>query len=461
MPVDQVDKAKKIDVASKPLKRLLCIFHDYPPCNDVSAKRAKAIYHFLPKYNWQVSVITVPLGRSLENFENVHEVVNPRPSRLLKLFERLRLARLLWFVAYRYFWEPQVSWVEPVVRKAVKLAEKQPFDAILTSSYPYSTLAIGQKLQERLSIPWMADLRDFRAIPSGEVFPSKYHHQWMKQKEEGWLKTANAISVVSQNMKRELLHHYPSIDEGKVKVIFNGFEEKIFQQKKSDHTSQRTFYTITSVGTLFYKSPEESRESFLKRFANKIRSKLQFSCQVYDPTTMSPVNMFKALQLLKSEKPDVYKKLHLRLIGLLNQRNVDLAKDLGISDNVYFSETVSHQEALQEIIDADLLYLPMKKRLDGRPSVFMATRTYEYMASGNQILLIDDPGEVYDLLESMKCCKRFDFDDIRGLANYLISYVNGLRPMIKINKKQLKKYSRHSMATEFSMALDQLILETY
>lgn len=56
--------------------------------------------------------------------------------------------------------------------------------------------------------------------------PAKYIHQWQKSFA---IKKSDGIICVSENTKKDLLRFYPKIDEGKIKVIYNGVGEE-FQQ---------------------------------------------------------------------------------------------------------------------------------------------------------------------------------------------------------------------------------------
>ena len=106
------------------------------------------------------------------------------------------------------------------------------------------------------------------------------------------------------------------------------------------------------------------------------------------------------------------------------------------------------QEAFSQAEEADVLLLPIHE------PVSVPAKLLEYLATGKPILLIGLPGcEAWKLVErtgSGWCC---DSADIPGLAQLLLSIVNGSAPLVHRNWDEIRRYERSTLTAAYAPLL--------
>ena len=128
---------------------------------------------------------------------------------------------------------------------------------VITTSPPHSTQLIGLKLKETLNIKWIADLRD----PWTDIYyyKSMLHTKWAKRKdlnyEKAVIEKSDKIVVVSDSIKQLLINKSNLIQESKIHVIPNGFDEEDFSVSS---TNKNNKFLLSYVGTITKDYPLDS-----------------------------------------------------------------------------------------------------------------------------------------------------------------------------------------------------------
>ncbi len=99
--------------------------------------------------------------------------------------------------AYRVltFPDPYVGWLKPGVRATRKLLSSGSYDALITTSYPYTAHLIAKRALAGRTTPWIADLRDAWRGNHYEI--SKIRSTLNALVERTTLKRATTITTVS------------------------------------------------------------------------------------------------------------------------------------------------------------------------------------------------------------------------------------------------------------------------
>lgn len=107
--------------------------------------------------------------------------------------------------------------------RILRLMEMHRFDALLTTSYPYSSHLAGRFVRMRTGVPWFMELRDPWA---GHVFRGRDRglSRWIDLRLERWcIEASSGVSVIAPSMADDLRARYPDRADSIV-VIPNGFE---------------------------------------------------------------------------------------------------------------------------------------------------------------------------------------------------------------------------------------------
>lgn len=180
--------------------------------------------------------------------------------------------------------DARVGWNRFALDAATKVMKRQPVQAVITSSPPHSTQLVGLKLKKKFGLKWIADLRD----PWTDIYYYQdLNHTVLAQKldatyEREVLEHADAILVVSDDIKRLFLNKSATLNPDKIHVIPNGYDEDDFVHPSQPSEQE---FIITYTGTI---TEAYSVEGFLQALCDTMtqhpfmRYKLRFVGQVSD-----------------------------------------------------------------------------------------------------------------------------------------------------------------------------------
>lgn len=362
-------------------KKVLIISYYFPPLGMGGTQRVAKFVKYLPKFNWLPVVITVKdvayyaKDPSL-NFDvkgaPVYRTGSLDPQRLLYLINKDRgtagdrpqrsqswIKKLINFFLIP---DNKILWLPFAFFCALKVLTKEKLNCILTTSPPHSVHFVGYCLKILAGKPWVADFRDGWTGGNFQYEPTVIH-KWINKFLQGRVvKKADQIITVSDGL-RERLRNGINLKEKKFCVITNGFDEEDLPKDFPEVKNEK--FTMTYCGTV---------------------------------SDIAPLKDFFAglLQLIKNY-PHLKNEVQVRIVGKWIdgdfeqiQRNRDFKALLQIKNYL------PHRQALQEIMEADLLLLPIAHwaGLD-----FIPGKTFEYLASGKPVLVIGPEVEGVKILQ--------------------------------------------------------------
>ena len=259
--------------------------------------------------------------------------------------------------------DARVGWNKYAFQKAAELLQNETFDLVITTGPPQSTHLVGLKLKQKFNIKWIADFRD----PWTEVYYNNLFQRTKKNDEKdknmelSVLQHADHILTIGPSMKELLENKIPS-QKSKVHFIYNGFDEELFEGK-----SKRKYpeFTIAHIG-LWSKN------------------------QAYK-------EVIEALNTITNHQPEL--KLRFVIAGTVDESIKEALKAI---PNVHLDDKgrVSHQEAIQEMLNADILLNCLA--LVDNAKIMISGKLMEYIASNNPIIVIGDrDGDAANLLKEV------------------------------------------------------------
>lgn len=216
---------------------ILLLAYIYPPENLVGALRMHRFARYLPEHGYRVRVLA----------SGEFPGAAPEPPAL-----RTPRYNLVWEQAIRKFLMPGeegFSWSPSVCREVGKLGEN--YTAIISTAPPIGGHLTAYRLQRKLGIPWLADLRD--PLVGSPV----RRDGWMPQIDP-WLEKrivarAAAVTVVTDVMQQDLRARYPDYAE-RVHLLWNGFDPQDIHSPPLQAEGQRRI--LLHLGSLYgYRNP--------------------------------------------------------------------------------------------------------------------------------------------------------------------------------------------------------------
>ena len=371
------------------MKRLLLISYSYPPMQSAGAYRTASFTKHLPRFGYQVSVLTVEINQftwngALDNSipisDNVVRTKGIHIGEVLKSQSRSRLrgygqtrakfqakSFLNLKNTFVFFYDniltfPDSTWFWYLLsrEKAYNFVKQFKPDILLSSALPISSHFLARSIQKRFNIPWVADYRDLWS--QGHVSNRKPAFKSIENSiEQRLLRKANALTTVSAPLSEKLRQQFKK----PVHVITNGFDPDDL----------------------------ENIAVSLPQGWKSVKINAVYTGMIY-PHGQNPGPLFEAILLLTKDSRIKKGDFLLRLFG----PNVGFVKTLFSSklldDFVSVGSNLVRKQALNYQKNADLLVI--FDWSDPKEKGIYTTKFFEYIGAGKPILSIGPKGSVID-----------------------------------------------------------------
>ena len=389
------------------MQKVLIVTYYWPPGSGAGVQRWLKFSKYLTKLGWEAFLLTVDpdfavysaIDHSLNNEVPANlTVYKTRARDYFRLYKKDKskipsagfaideekgfVSHITRFIRGNFFIpDPRRGWNRFAFKKACEIIETRKIDHVITTSPPHSTQLIGLKLKKKYpGIQWIADLRD----PWTDIYYyDKFYPTFLSKRidsayEKSVLISADKIITVGKSLKELFSSKIPGIEE-KIEVISNGYDEEDFSVLIA---SKPGIFTISYVGTL---------------------------------SGSYPINGFlKALKLLSEEGIN----FRLRFTGVVSQEHKELISSATDGSNIEFIPYSGHLTAIRNMLDASVLLLIIPDHLSSRSII--TGKLFEYLASGKPVICLGPvDGDAAKILEETGHGKTFDYNDSRGISEYL------------------------------------------
>lgn len=295
--------------------------------------------------------------------------INPWKASLLK-----------WITSWFFLPDNKKGWINHAVDRCVEIINKESVSAVFATAPPYSNLIVAKKIKEKTGLPVIMDLRDDWLESHLIDYPTRWHYNKMRAIERRTLTSADHITVVN-NFYREKI--YDRLGDGcpEITTIPNGFDKENFGQVTSG--GDPGIFSILYSG-LFYGSRK-------------------------------PDWFLQSIKKVRSRNPDFNDKVQVQFQGGLNQQNWKTINRLKLSDKVADFGYLKHQDAVQNVVNADLLFLTLGKRkyIDA----VTPGKVFEYMGSLKPIIAFIPAGVTRSLLDEYGAAISVGIQDVDAGAD--------------------------------------------
>lgn len=431
------------------MKKVLIVTYYWPPSGGGGVQRWLKFVKYLPEFGWEPVVYTPDIQNApayddtlLNDISKDLDIIRKpiwEPYSLYKLFSGRKKNENLgaafasgknsnkfietisnWIRSNFFIPDARKYWIRPSVKYLKKYIKDHGIEVIVTTGPPHSMHLIGLKLKELTGASWLADFRDpWTDIDYYEQlkltkWADKKHHSL----EKSVLREADLVISVSESNKQQLAKKA----NANIEVITNGYDESDFIEEELELDEK---FTIAHIGTFM---------------ANR-----------------NPDNLWEALAELVSENHDFEKDFELHLVGKTDALILDKLNQKGILQFVRSSESVSHKEAIRYQKKSQLLLITVNKTGDSKGMV--TGKIFEYLVSGRPILAIGpEDGDLANILKETGTGVILDFENIIELKQRILGFYEAYKnKSLKVNPKNLDKYSRKNLTKNMADFLNTLI----
>ena len=275
---------------------------------------------------------------------------NPVVASLLKLITS-------WF----FLPDNKKGWIDDAVKKGVELIETESISAVFATAPPYSNLMAANKIKERTKLPLVMDLRDDWLNSHLIKYPTRWHYRKMEQMEFQTLSNADHLTAVNsyytEGFKNRLGDKCPPTS-----VIPNGYDRENFENISPAKDSNS--FSILYSG-LFYGSRK-------------------------------PDWFLQAIKKVMDRNSEFAELIQLRFQGGLSSGHWKTINDLGLTHKIVDYGYLNHQEAVQNLMNADVLFLTLGERKN--IEAVTPGKVFEYIGTRKPILAFIPNGVTQKLL---------------------------------------------------------------
>lgn len=406
----------------------------FPPIGMGGTQRAAKFAKYLPEFGWEPTVITVkPIAYWAQDeslLDELHAVRIIRtesfdPQRLMAKYRSSKreitgvkknggfVSTLNEFVI-PFFLLPdsKILWKHHALKTIDELLIHEKFDALYTTSPPHSVQLIGKKLAKKYGLKWVADFRDSWA-GGVVVHEPTFFQRWMNRKMQSHvLRAADAVLTVTKSLKEEFEQ-----ESKYVHYIPNGFDPADFPSAEGGQKEKFVFCHCGSI--------------------------TKFS---------QPEGLLRALSELKTQQPEVYKKIFFRFVGHDSLCNFSaLVEKYNVQDAVEYLGYKTHREALRYLVNADALLLIAL----GKPGDhFIPGKTFEYLGASKPVLALTNIVDTKSLLEKFAHVFILDPENQNAIIETIEKIIHF---RARETKNDVQKYNRKLQTKQLAEILDGLV----
>ncbi|GGK70970.1 glycosyltransferase family 4 protein [Rufibacter glacialis] len=316
--------------------------------------------------------------------------------------------------------DPRVGWNRYAVDAAQKIIKSQSIKAVITSSPPHSTQLVGLTLKKKFGLRWIADLRD----PWTDIYYyADLNHTALAQKldakyEREVLEKADAVVVVSEDMKRLFLNKSTTLDPKKIHVIPNGYDEADFGHPSNPSSEE---FVITYTGTI---------------------------TEAYNV-----IGFFQALCETMTRNPLM--RYRLRFVGKVSAEIRRQIEEAGLPLITEYIDYVPHEESIKYLMSSTVLFMAI-------PDVennfgILTGKLFEYLAANKPIICIGPlHGDADKVLDECGAGRVFHYSGYELILDYLMQLSKNwqINPNLDLPIINYTQYSRRSLSEKMAKLIN-------
>jgi glycosyltransferase involved in cell wall biosynthesis len=116
-----------------------------------------------------------------------------------------------------------------------------------------------------------------------------------------------------------------------------------------------------------------------------------------------------------------------------------------------------HRTSVRELVEADLLFLPLHRLPPGVRARIVPGKTYEYLASGRPILAAVPAGDARDLVLAAGAGIAVEPDDVAGIAAAIRTFMRQAPSPLRPRSELVASFARHELSRRLAENFDRIL----
>ncbi|MBI4043491.1 MAG: glycosyltransferase family 4 protein [Candidatus Diapherotrites archaeon] len=317
---------------------------------------------------------------------------------------------------------PGFGFVPSILNQTLKETKKQKFDLVFGSMPLFSSGLTAYIVHKIARIPLVIDVRDpfIRSMfqeekTAGYIYQKSLKGRILKPLEAKIFGAAKEIIVTNPGIKKELMTVH-KIHEKKIRVIYNGFDEKGWEKIEPKKFVKKTLLAAGRITT----------------------------AKSFDVVIGALKVLGDDWQFVMCGDGDA---------GI--QKFLDAAKKEGVSEKVIFAGKLAQQEAISYTKGADILVA--SNQLNDSLKYAIPGRTFEYIAAGKPILAIWPKGGDFDEFLTKFDCGRIVGRDLEEVKKTILFLYENRKELGENARKASKNFTREDQAKQLMHVFGEVV----
>ena len=385
--------------------------------SDACGRIEQQFFSRLPQEDFSSTIVCSELRCDGKYGEGFNKIVIPESKLICNLSRaahRLKISDYLFLPDYQ-----KLAWNKKVLSQLENEVKSGKYDYVHTINMPCSSHLIGLELKKKYGIPWVAQFYDpWYNNPYRQQQRSIVHSRDAKYEKEVAI-NADLILHSNQLMIDDWSQTYGEIINNKIFVLPYIIDER----EICTRTDDSDFLTISHIGNLM-----RGRNS---------------------------VVFIKAVAKLVSQYSDLQNRLRVNYVGTITEAEEALIRQEGLDGVFNITGRITNVECNKYFAESDAFLAIDTEHLH---NVFFPSKLLNYFYYQKPIIGLCQKESV--LRMELKASNNFvfDYDDVDGLAEFLMKVVNGKRKLAVNDKSYWEKFSTKTVIGQYMKLIKNLCI---
>ncbi|MCX8009558.1 MAG: glycosyltransferase [Ignavibacteria bacterium] len=423
--------------------KVLVIAYYFPPMGLSGVQRIAKFVKYLPKFNWQPTVLTIAPKIYYAHDQTLLDELTQQDIRIIRtdafdVSQPFRIGiknkfpnefyRSIMNKLSQLFFIPdnKIGWRKKAVKSACKILESESFDLIFATAPPFTALQVGMDLKSKFKIPLVVDYRDAWVDNQYSFYWTPFHRSLNKLMEREVLKKSNKIIAYNRQLKEHILQVHQFLNFEDVVIIPHGYDPEDFQIK-FESTKTKNKMRITYTGSFYDK--------------------------------ITPKYLILAVKELFYEKPDLSNRLEFCFVGHFRKHNEKLIKKFNLTNAFNLVGYLEHRESVKYLLDSDVLWLTLGEMKNVK--TIATSKLFEYFGAEKPILASVPDGAITSLLREYEAYLITPPHDIRAIKSAIVKFFEMYekKQLPKPNQDFVKRFDRLSLTNQLAKEFHEVVME--
>lgn len=435
------------------MKKLLIVAYYFPPSGGPGVQRVLKHVKYLPEYGWQPIVLTVSNGQFPARDESLLKEIPGNiiverthiyePYDLYRLFTGRKKGsaidvnvinkdnqktgfkdKVAEFIRATFFIpDARIGWIFSAKKAVRELHRKFNFDAVYSSSPPYTCSLIARYAHRKLKLPWIAGFRDpwtgFISSPKRWFLPAAID----RKMEYSVFSESDAVECAWEGIIKDAIGKYPDLDKSKFYHVPNGFDSSDFPMIENVKNEK---FTLTYSGSLYGRR--------------------------------NPSSLFEALESLIRLGEINPNEFILRFVGRFGAEVEEMFARASFRNSIETISYVPHKKSIEYLILSDSLLLIVDESKESEEIV--PGKVYEYIGVSKPIIAIaHKDSAIAKLMEETGSGIVAHQSEVEKIASIFKKYFDDWKTgnsTFRPDKELIKSYERREAAGKLAELLENL-----